>query len=163
MTIQVGDHLPQATFRVMTADGPAAKTTDDLFKGRKVVLFAVPGAFTPTCHRNHLPGFVERAAEIKAKGVDAILVTAVNDIFVMDAWAKASDAAGSIEFLSDGNGDFAKAIGLSMDGSGFGLGIRSQRYSMLVEDGVVQALNVEEAAGKAELSGAEAMLAQLKA
>ena len=161
MTIQVGDHLPQATFRVMTADGPAAKTTDDLFKGRKVVLFAVPGAFTPTCHRNHLPGFVERAAEIKAKGVDAILVTAVNDIFVMDAWAKASDAAGTIEFLSDGNGDFAKAIGLSMDGSGFGLGIRSQRYSMLVEDGVVQALNVEEAAGKAELSGAEAMLAQL--
>lgn len=161
MTIQVGDHLPQATFRVMTADGPAAKTTDDLFKGRKVVLFAVPGAFTPTCHRNHLPGFVERAAEIKAKGVDAILVTAVNDIFVMDAWAKASDAAGTIEFLSDGNGDFAKAIGLSMDGSGFGLGIRSQRYSMLVEDGVVQALNVEEAAGKAELSGAEAILAQL--
>lgn len=161
MTIQVGDHLPQATFRVMTADGPAAKTTDDLFKGRKVVLFAVPGAFTPTCHRNHLPGFVARGAEIKAKGIDAILVTAVNDIFVMDAWAKASDASGSIEFLSDGNGDFAKAIGLSMDGSGFGLGIRSQRYSMLVEDGVVQALNVEEAAGKAELSGAEAMLAQL--
>ena len=161
MTIQVGDSLPQATFRVMTADGPAAKTTDDLFKGRKVVLFAVPGAFTPTCHRNHLPGFVSRGAEIKAKGVDAILVTAVNDIFVMDAWAKATDAAGSIEFLSDGNGDFAKAIGLSMDGSGFGLGIRSQRYSMLVEDGVVQALNVEEAAGKAELSGAEAMLAQL--
>ena len=161
MTIQVGDSLPQATFRVMTADGPAAKTTDDLFKGRKVVLFAVPGAFTPTCHRNHLPGFVSRGAEIKAKGVDAILVTAVNDIFVMDAWAKATDVAGSIEFLSDGNGDFAKAIGLSMDGSGFGLGIRSQRYSMLVEDGVVQALNVEEAAGKAELSGAEAMLAQL--
>jgi peroxiredoxin len=161
MTIKVGDRLPQATFRIMTANGPAARTTEDLFKGRKVVLVGVPGAFTPTCHRNHLPGFVARADEFKARGVDAILVTAVNDVFVMDAWAKASDAAGRVEFLSDGNGDFAKAIGLSMDGSGFGLGIRSQRYSMLVDDGVVQALNVEDAPGKAELSGAEALLAQL--
>lgn len=161
MTIKVGDKLPQATFRIMTADGPAAKTTEDLFKGRKVVLFAVPGAFTPTCHKNHLPGFVEKAAAIKAKGVDAILTTSTNDVFVLDAWAKATGAAGTLEFLSDGNGDFAKAIGLSMDGTGFGMGIRSQRYSMLVEGGVVKSLNVEDAPGKADASGAETMLGQL--
>lgn len=161
MTIKVGDPLPQATFRVMTADGPAARTTDELFKGRKVVLFAVPGAFTPTCDRNHLPGFVAKAAEIKARGVDAIMVTGVNDVFVMNAWAKASGGDAGIDFLADGNGDFARAIGLTMDGSGFGLGTRSQRYSMIVDDGIVQALNVEEAAGKAEVSGAEAILAKL--
>jgi peroxiredoxin len=161
MTINVGDKLPQATFRVMTADGPAAKTTDDLFKGKKIVLFAVPGAFTPTCHKNHLPGFVNKAGEIKAKGVDAIMVTSTNDVFVLDAWAKASGGAGVIEFLSDGNADFAKAIGLSMDGSGFGMGMRSQRYSMIVEDGTVTALNVEDAPGKADVSGAEALLGQL--
>jgi peroxiredoxin len=160
MTIQVGERLPQVTFRVMTADGPVAKTTDDLFKGRKVVLVAVPGAFTPTCHRNHLPGYVEKRDEIKAKGVDAILVTAVNDVFVLDAWAKAAGSDG-IEFLSDGNGDFAKAIGLSMDGSGFGLGTRSQRYSMVVEDGAVKALNVEDAPSKAQVSGAENLLKDL--
>ena len=161
MTIKVGDKLPQATFRVMTADGPAAKTTEDLFKGRKVVLFAVPGAFTPTCHKNHLPGYLAKAADIKAKGVDAILTTSTNDVFVLDAWSKATGAAGVLEFLSDGNADFAKEIGLSMDGSGFGMGTRSQRYSMLVEDGVVKALNVEEAPGKADASGAETMLGQL--
>lgn len=161
MTIKVGDTLPQATFRVMTADGPAARTTDELFKGRKVVLFAVPGAFTPTCNRNHLPGFIAKAEEIKARGVDAIMVTGVNDVFVMDAWAKASGGAGQIEFLADGNADFAKAIDLTMDGSGFGLGTRSQRYSMVVADGVVQVLNIEEAPGKAEASGAEALLAAL--
>ncbi|CAH1654795.1 Glutathione-dependent peroxiredoxin [Hyphomicrobiales bacterium] len=161
MTIKVGDKLPQATFRVMTADGPAAKTTEDLFKGRKVVLFAVPGAFTPTCHKNHLPGYLAKAGEIKAKGVDAILVTSTNDVFVLDAWSKATGAAGVIEFLSDGNADFTKELGLSMDGSGFGMGMRSQRYSMLVEDGTVKALNVEEAPGKADASGAETMLGQL--
>jgi len=161
MTIKVGDKLPQATFRLMTADGPAPKTTDDLFKGKKVVLFAVPGAFTPTCHKNHLPGFVAKAEEIKAKGIDAIMVTSTNDVFVMDAWAKATGGAGVIEFLSDGNADFAKEIGLSLDGSGFGLGTRSQRYSMIVEDGVVTALNVEDAPGKADVSGAEALLKQL--
>ncbi len=161
MTIKVGDKLPQATFRVMTADGPAAKTTDDLFKGKKIVLFAVPGAFTPTCHKNHLPGFVSKASEIKAKGVDAIMVTSTNDVFVLDAWAKASGGAGVIEFLSDGNADFAKEIGLSMDGSGFGMGMRSQRYSMIVDDGAVTALNVEDAPGKADVSGAEALLGQL--
>jgi peroxiredoxin len=160
MPIQVGERLPQVTFRVMTSDGPVAKTTDDLFKGRKVVLVAVPGAFTPTCHRNHLPGYVQKKDEILAKGVDAILVTAVNDVFVLEAWGKASEAEG-IEFLSDGNADFAKAIGLSMDGAGFGLGTRSQRYSMVVDDGVVQALNVEDAPSKAQHSGAENVLKDL--
>ena len=162
MTIQVGDSLPQTTFRVMTPDGPKPKTTDDVFKGRKVVLVAVPGAFTPTCHRNHLPGYVAQADAIKAKGVDAIVVTAVNDVFVIDAWAKASGAGeGQIEFISDGNGDFAKALGLTMDGSGFGLGTRSQRYSMVVEDGVVRSINIEDTPGKAEVSGADNLLKSL--
>jgi peroxiredoxin len=125
------------------------------------VLFAVPGAFTPTCHKNHLPGYLAKADEIRARGVDAIAVTGVNDVFVMDAWAKATEGAGKIEFLSDGNADFAKEIGLSLDGSGFGLGTRSQRYSMLVEDGVVRSLNVEDAPGKADISGAEALLKTL--
>ena len=160
MPIQVGDRLPQVTFRVMTPEGPAAKTTDDLFKGRKVVLVAVPGAFTPTCHRNHLPGYVQKRDEIKTRGVDSILVTSVNDVFVMDAWGKASGAEG-IELLADGNGDFAKALGLTMDGSGFGLGTRSQRYSMVVEDGLVKSLNVEDTPSKADISGAENLLKDL--
>lgn len=155
--IQVGDHLPQTTFRVTGPEGPLARTTDDVFKGRRVVLIGVPGAFTPSCHRNHLPGFVSKKDEITARGVDAIAVTSVNDVFVMDAWSKASGAEG-LEFLADGNADFAKAIGLEMDGTGFGLGIRSKRYSMLVEDGVVRILNVEETPSKAEVSGAEALL-----
>jgi glutaredoxin/glutathione-dependent peroxiredoxin len=159
--IKVGDTLPQATFRMMTADGPATKTTDELFKGRKAVLFAVPGAFTPTCHKNHLPGFLEHAAEIKGKGIAAIYVTGVNDVFVMDAWAKATGGVGVIEFLSDGNADFVKAIGLSLDGSGFGLGTRSQRYAMIVDDGTVTYLAVEDAPGKADLSGAAALLKSL--
>jgi peroxiredoxin len=159
--IKVGDRLPSATFTVMGEKGPEPLSSDELFKGKKVVLFAVPGAFTPTCHRNHLPGFVEKATEIKARGVDAIAVTAVNDVFVLDAWKKASGAAGKIEFLADGSANFAKAIGLSIDLTERGLGVRSQRYSMLVEDGVVRALNVEEAPGKVEASGAEAMLKQL--
>ena len=163
MTIQVGDRLPQTTFRVMTPEGPAAKTTDDLFKGRKVVLVAVPGAFTPTCDRNHLPGYVAKADELKAKGFDAIIVTAVNDVFVLTAWAKSSGAGEGIEFAADGNGDFAKALGLAMDGSGFGLGTRSKRYSMIVEDGVVHSLNVEDAPSKAEVSGADALLKSLEA
>ena len=163
MTIKIGDHLPQATFRVMTPEGPAARSTDDLFRGRKVVLVAVPGAFTPTCDRNHLPGYVQRADEIKATGIDAILVTAVNDVFVLKAWAQSAGSDGKVEMLSDGNGDFAKALGLSFDGSGFGLGTRSQRYSMIVEDGVVKSLNVEDAPSKAEVSGAENLLNQLGA
>jgi peroxiredoxin len=157
MTIQAGDRLPQVTFRVMTDEGPAAKTTDDVFKGRTVALIGVPGAFTPTCHKNHLPGYVQKAGELRDRGIDAIAVTAVNDVFVMDAWSKASGGDG-IEFLADGNGDFARALGLTMDGSGFGLGQRSRRYSMVVEDGVVKTLNVEEASGKAETSGVDNLL-----
>ncbi|GJE70898.1 peroxiredoxin [Methylorubrum podarium] len=157
MTIQVGDHLPQVTFRVSGPEGPQAKTTDDVFKGRRVVLVGVPGAFTPACHRNHLPGFVAKREEIMARGVDAIAVTSVNDIFVLNAWQQQSGAEG-IEFLADGNAEFAKAIGLDMDGSGFGLGPRSQRYAMLVDDGVVRILNVEDTPSKAEVSGAEALL-----
>jgi peroxiredoxin len=160
MPIKVGDRLPNATFRVMTADGPKPKTTDEIFKGKKMVLFAVPGAFTPTCHKNHLPGFVKNASAIKGKGVDGIAVTAVNDVFVMDAWKKASDG-GDIEFLSDGNAEFAKALGLDLDASGNGLGTRSKRYSMVVQDGVVKSLNLEEAPGKADLSGADNLLTQL--
>jgi peroxiredoxin len=161
MSIAVGDHLPETTFRVMTEGGPTPKTTDEIFKGRKVVLFAVPGAFTPTCHKNHLPSFLTHYDALKAKGVDAIAVTGVNDVFVMDAWAKATGGAGKIEFLSDGNGDFAKALGLALDGSGFGLGTRSQRYSMLVDDGVVRVLNVEDTPSKADISGAENLLKQM--
>ena len=157
MPIQVGDHLPQATFRVNGPEGPQARTTDDVFKGRRVVLVGVPGAFTPACHRNHLPGFVTRRDEILGRGVDAIAVTSVNDIFVLNAWREQSGAAG-LDFLADGNGDFAKAIGLEMDGSGFGLGTRSQRYAMLVEDGVVRVLNIEDTPSKTEVSGAEALL-----
>jgi peroxiredoxin len=161
MAIEVGDRLPPTTFRVMTADGPAAKTTDDIFKGRKVVLIAVPGAFTPTCDRNHLPGYVKHADEIRAAGIDAIAVTAANDVFVLNAWSKSTGADDKVEMLADGNADFAKALGLAFDGSGFGLGTRSQRYSMIVDDGVVTALNVEDSPSKAEVSGAENLLKQL--
>ena len=161
MAIKAGDKLPSATFRVMTGEGPKPKTTDDIFKGKKVALFAVPGAFTPTCNNLHMPSFVNNVAAFKAKGVDTIAVTGVNDQFVMDAWKKASGGEGKVEFLADGNGDFAKAIDLTPDGSANGLGLRSKRYSMLVEDGVVKSINVEEAPGKAEVSGADAMLKSL--
>jgi len=161
MAIKVGDRLPDAKFRVMSADGPAWKTTDEVCKGKKVVLFAVPGAFTPTCHKNHLPGFIQNADAIKAKGVNTIAVLSVNDAFVMDAWKKATGAEGKVDFLADGNGDFAKAIDMALDGTANGMGIRSKRYSMLVEDGVVKKLNIEEAPGKADISGAENLLKQL--
>jgi peroxiredoxin len=161
MAIKVGDRLPASTFRVITADGPKPLTTDEVFKGKKVVLFAVPGAFTPTCHKNHLPGFLTNADAFKAKGVDAIVVTAVNDQFVMNAWKSASGAEGKIEFLADGNGDFAKALDLTIDASGNGLGLRSKRYAMLVEDGVVKVLNVEDVPSKAEASSADSLLKQI--
>jgi len=161
MTIKVGDKLPNATFRVMTADGPKPKTTDELFKGKKVALFAVPGAFTPTCNNLHMPSFLNNAAAIKAKGVDTIAVTGVNDVFVLEAWKKSTGADGKVEFLSDGNGDFAKAIGMTFDGSAAGLGVRSKRYSMLVDDGVVKTLNVEDAPGQCSVSGGDALLKQL--
>ena len=161
MTIKVGDRLPEGKFRVMTPEGPAWKTTDDIFKGKKVVLFGVPGAFTGTCHNVHLPGFLQNSAALKAKGVDTVAVTGVNDIFVMEAWKRATGADGKIEFLADGNGEFAKALDLTFDASAGGLGVRSRRYSMLVEDGIVKKLNIEEALGKVELSGADALLQQL--
>ena len=160
MSIKVGERLPQAKFRVMTAEGPAWKSTDDIFKGKKVALFAVPGAFTGTCHKMHVPSITQHADAIKAKGVNTVALTSVNDVFVMDAWKKAT-GADKIDFLADGNGEFAKAVDLSFDGSGNGLGTRSKRYSMLVEDGVVKKLNIEEAPGKVEVSGGDALLKQL--
>ena len=161
MAIKVGDRIPSASFTVMTSDGPKPKTTDEIFKGKKVVLFAVPGAFTPTCHKNHLPGFLQNADAIKAKGVATIAVTGVNDVFVMEAWKRDTKAEGKVEFLADGSADFAKAIGLTVDLGPRGLGTRSQRYAMLVDDGVVKTLNIEDAPGKADVSGAENMLKSL--
>ena len=160
MPIKVGDRLPEAKFRVMSSDGPAWKTTSDIFKGKKVALFAVPGAFTGTCHGTHVPSIMRNADALRAKGVDTIAVTGVNDVFVMDAWKKATGAQ-NIEFLADGNGEFAKAVDLTFDGSGNGLGTRSKRYSMLVEDGVLKKLNIEEAPGKVDVTGGDALLKQL--
>ena len=159
MTISVGDKLPSVKLVKVTADGPDTVSTDDFFGGRTVALFAVPGAFTPTCSAKHLPGFVDKNDELKAKGVDEIACVSVNDAFVMGAWAKSADADG-ITMLADGNGDFAKAIDLTMDGSGFGMGTRSQRYSMIVEDGVVKQLNVE-APGEFKVSSAEHLLTKM--
>lgn len=161
MPIKVGDRLPEAKFRVMGPEGPAWKTTDDIFKGKKVALFAVPGAYTGTCHKMHMPSIVQNADAIKGKGVDTIAVTSVNDVFVMSAWKRDTDPNGKAEFLADGNADFAKAIDLTFDGSGNGLGLRSKRYSMLVEDGMVKKLNVEPAPGQVEVSGGDSLLKQL--
>ena len=160
MAITIGDRLPQATFMTIGADGsPMPVTTADVFGGKTVALFAVPGAFTPTCDARHLPGFRDHAGDLKAKGIDAIACTSVNDVFVMKAWAKASDA-GDIQMLADGNGAFAKALGLELDASKFGMGPRSQRYAMIVEDGVVKSLNVEDG-GAFEVSSADYMLAHM--
>ena len=158
--IKVGDKLPQAEFLTMTADGAQKVSTDTIFSGRKVVLFAVPGAFTPTCSMNHLPGFVKEADAIKAKGADTIACTAVNDVHVMNAWARSTGADGKILMLADGNGNFARAIGLDFDLTANHMGQRSKRYSMIVEDGVVKALNVEDKPG-VNVSGAESMLEQI--
>ena len=160
MAIKVGDTLPAATFMTSTAEGPAPITTDDIFKGKTVALFAVPGAFTPTCSAKHLPGFKEKAADLKAKGVDTIACVSVNDLFVMKAWGADQGITDEVLLLADGNGEFTKAVGLEMDGSKFGLGQRSQRYSMIVKDGVVSTLNVEEG-GEFRVSSAEHMLGQL--
>ena len=160
MTIQVGETLPEATFMTMGEGGPQPRTTQEVFGGKTVALFAVPGAFTPTCSARHLPGFVEKAEALRAKGVDAIACVSVNDVFVMDAWAKSQNAGEAVTMLADGNGAFAKAIGLEMDASRFGMGPRSQRYSMIVKDGVVQTLNVEEG-GAFEVSSADYMLTQV--
>ncbi len=160
MTIKVGDQLPSATFRIATADGPVPTSTEEFFKNKKVVLFAVPGAFTPTCHKNHLPSFIARAEDFLAKGVSTIAVTAVNDPFVMEAWQKASGAGDKIVFLSDGNGEFARALGLELDASAAGLGLRSKRYSMLVDDGEVMILNIEPVPSKADTTNADVLLTQ---
>lgn len=160
MAIKIGDSLPKATFMTMTAEGPAPVTTDQLFGGKRVALFAVPGAFTPTCSAKHLPGFKDHAAELKAKGVDTIACVSVNDMFVMKAWAKDQGITDEVLMLADGNGDFTKALGLEMDGSKFGMGLRSQRYSFVAKDGVVEKLNVEEG-GDFKVSSADYMLAQL--
>lgn len=161
MQTNIGDMLPQSTFRIMTNDGPQPKTTEEIFKDKKIVLFAVPGAFTPTCHKNHLPSYIANYDAIMARGVDAIMVTSTNDPFVMSAWADSTGAKGKIEFLSDGNCDFAKATGLALDGTGFGLGMRSKRYAMIVKDGKVEWMAVEDSPSTADASGAEALLKHL--
>jgi len=160
MTLKVGDKIPGATLLKATAEGPQPIDTDSYFSGRKVALFSVPGAFTPTCSARHLPGYVEKADELKAKGVDEIACVAVNDAFVLQAWAQQSGAEGKVTMLSDGNGDFAKALGLVMDASKFGMGTRGQRWSAIVDDGVVKELNVEEP-GAFSVSGADFILGQL--
>jgi len=159
MSIQVGDPLPDVPLTVATADGPKPTTSGEFFKGKRVALFAVPGAFTPTCSARHLPSYVDKAPELKAKGIDEIACISVNDPFVMAAWGE-RDGSKDISMLADGNGEFANAIGLTMDGSKFGLGQRSQRYSMIVDDGIVEQLNVE-APGEYRASSAENMIDQL--
>ena len=158
MTIKVGDKIPEGMFTIMGAEGPAGISTADVFAGKKVVLFAVPGAFTPTCSAAHLPGFVVHVDDIKAKGVDTVACMSVNDVFVMHAWGQSANAE-HLMMLADGNGDFTKALGLELDGTGFGMGTRSQRFAMVVDDGVVSLLNVD--AGALEGSSAEAVLAAL--
>ncbi len=160
MAIQVGDKIPNTTLRHMAAGREREVSTDDLFRGKRVVLFAVPGAFTPTCSDQHLPGFVEQAGEIKARGVDLIACVSVNDHFVMEAWGKARDVGDKVLMLADGNGDFARAVGMDADIARFGLGVRSRRYSALLEDGVVKALHLDEP-GRFEVSGADTILKDL--
>ena len=160
MTIKVGDRLPAAKFMTMGDNGPEPVASEEFFKGRRVALFAVPGAFTPTCSAKHLPGFRDQAEALKAKGVDAVACVSVNDAFVMGAWAKDQGTSGKVVLLADGSGDFARALGLEMDASKFGMGMRSKRYSMVVNDGVVESLNVEEP-GQFEVSSADYMLAHL--
>jgi peroxiredoxin len=160
MSINVGDKLPEVTLMKATPEGPQPVSSSDFFAGRRVALFSVPGAFTPTCSARHLPGFVERADELKAKGVDEIACTAVNDAFVMGAWAEGAGASEKVTMLSDGNGEFAEALGLTMDGSKFGMGKRGKRYSMVVNDGAVEQINVEEP-GAFNVSSADYMIERL--
>lgn len=159
MTVKVGDNIPQATMKIMGDKGPQDISTSDIFSGKKVVLFAVPGAFTPTCSAAHLPGFVANADKIKAKGVDSIVCISVNDAFVMDAWGKGQNAE-ELMMVADGNGDFTRAMGLEMDGTGFGMGSRSRRYALVAEDGKIATLNVEQGPGL-DASSAEAIMAAL--
>src|SRR6266404_4391311 len=161
MTINVGDRIPSVTLKQLTSEGVKEFTTDEIFRGKRVVLIAVPGAFTPACSQRHLPGYVDKATDIKAKGIDEIACVAVNDAFVMGAWGRDQKAEGKVRMLADGSGDFTRALGLELDLSKGGLGMRSKRYSMLVDDGVVKSLNVEQQPGQVDLSGAEAMLKAL--
>jgi peroxiredoxin len=160
MSIKAGERMPSGTLKTMTADGAKDVKTDELFRGKKVVLFSVPGAFTPTCDAKHLPGFVQLADQIKAKGVDTVACMSVNDVFVMNAWGKASGVAAKVLMLADGNGDYSRALGLELDGRGFGLGMRGQRFAILVEDGVARQVNIE-APGAFKVSTAEHVLTQL--
>lgn len=160
MTISAGDKMPSGVFGVMTEAGPGAVSTDDLFADKKVVLVSVPGAFTPTCSMNHLPGFVDQAAQLKAKGVDTVACMAVNDVFVMDAWGKDRGVGDDVMMLADGNGEYARALGLEMDGTGFGMGMRGQRFAIVVDNGVATHVGVE-APGQFEVSKAEAILEAL--
>lgn len=161
MTIKVGDKLPETTFTTMSADGPKPMTTAEVFGGKKVALFAVPGAYTPTCHKAHMPGFVERAAELKKKGFDVIACTSVNDVFVMTQWAKDTGAEGKIVMLADGSADFAKKLGLEIDLTARGLGVRSKRYSMSIDNGVVTILNLEDAPPSHDKSSAATLCSQI--
>jgi glutaredoxin/glutathione-dependent peroxiredoxin len=160
MAIGTGDRIPEVMLHKVTPEGPQPVSSSDYFRGRRVALFAVPGAFTPTCSARHLPGFVEKADELKAKGIDEIACTAVNDAFVLSAWAKSGEADGKVTMLADGNGEFAQALGLEMDASKFGMGRRTKRYSMVVNDGTVEQLNIEEP-GAFAVSGADYMLERL--
>jgi len=160
MPIKAGDKMPSGTLTIVTNEGPQKVSADEFFKGKKVVLFSVPGAFTPTCDAKHLPGFVERAADIRAKGVDTIACMAVNDPFVMKAWGKAQGCDGKVVMIADGNAEYTKALGLEMDATGFGMGIRGQRFALVVDDGVVKQVNVEEK-GEFKVSSAEHILSQL--
>src|ERR1700721_888049 len=160
MTIKAGEKMPEGKFTRMTKDGPQKLTTDELFKGKTVLFCSVPGAFTPTCDAKHLPGFVELADKIKAKGVDTIACMAVNDVFVMNAWGKSSNVGDKIVMLADGNGEYAKALGLELDASGFGMGTRGQRFAIIVQDGVAKHVDIEEK-GQFKVSSAEHVLSQL--
>ncbi len=160
MTIKAGDRMPSGTLKTMTKDGPKDLATDELFKGKKVVLFSVPGAFTPTCDAKHLPGFVQQADQIKAKGVDTIACMAVNDVFVMNAWGKQSNVGDKVLMLADGNGEYARALGLELDARGFGMGTRGQRFAIIVDDGVAKEVDIE-APGQFKVSAAEHILGQL--
>jgi glutaredoxin/glutathione-dependent peroxiredoxin len=160
MTISAGDRMPTGKLKTMTKDGPRDVATEELFKGKKVVLFSVPGAFTPTCDAKHLPGFVQLADQLRAKGVDTIACMAVNDVFVMNAWGKHSNVGDKVLMLADGNGDYARALGLEMDGKAFGMGMRGQRFALLVDDGVAKYVDVE-APGQFKVSSAEHVLSHL--
>jgi glutaredoxin/glutathione-dependent peroxiredoxin len=160
MTIKVGDKMPAGTLTLITNDGPQKISAEEFFKGKKVVLFSVPGAFTPTCDAKHLPGFVEKAGDLRSKGVETVACIAVNDAFVMKAWGKSQNCDGKVQMIADGNAEYTKALGLEMDASGFGMGTRGQRFALIVDDGVVKSVNVEEK-GEFRVSSADSVLSQL--